>query len=276
MDGDDRTTAFELVGDPTRAAILQELAASGRDDGDPAVEFSELRRRVGRRDSGNFNYHLSKLVGRFVERTESGYRLTPQGVHATSALAAGRFEDHDPRGPEPVGTCRACGETLTATYESTVLTVRCDGGHEWRNALPPASVESESLEDAVAAMVAKTGRDLELARRGRCPNCRGEISLEPTDRGRTPFAARCGTCGTAVSFPAGACLHTHPAVVGFYHERGVDLREAPARRLALWSGEATTRVSADPAAFEVRAECDGDALVVTVDEAPSVAGVRRA
>jgi hypothetical protein len=40
-----------------------------------AVSFSELRDRVGTRDSGQFNYHLDQLTGHFIRATDSGYEL---------------------------------------------------------------------------------------------------------------------------------------------------------------------------------------------------------
>jgi DNA-binding HxlR family transcriptional regulator len=52
--------AFEVLGNGIRTAMVLELADAG------PLSFSELRERVGVTDSGRFNYHLEKLVGRFV------------------------------------------------------------------------------------------------------------------------------------------------------------------------------------------------------------------
>jgi DNA-binding HxlR family transcriptional regulator len=52
--------AFEVLGNEIRTAMVLELADAG------PLSFSELRERVGVTDSGRFNYHLEKLVGRFV------------------------------------------------------------------------------------------------------------------------------------------------------------------------------------------------------------------
>ena len=72
--------ALDLLSDATRVSILREL---GRADG--PVRFAQLRRRVGMRDSGTFNHHLSKLVGVFVERGEAGYTLAPAGSRLITA-----------------------------------------------------------------------------------------------------------------------------------------------------------------------------------------------
>ena len=63
--------AFALLGDETRVGILQALGETP----DEPVPFAELQGRVGMRDSGGFNYHLGKLRGSFVRRTEVGEAL---------------------------------------------------------------------------------------------------------------------------------------------------------------------------------------------------------
>jgi len=43
------------------------------------------------RDSGQFNYHLGKLVDRFVTRTEEGCELTQPGIQVNGAIDAGSY-----------------------------------------------------------------------------------------------------------------------------------------------------------------------------------------
>lgn len=71
-------------------AILQTLA-----EADDPVSFSELRDRVGVSDSGQFNYHLGKLDGHFVEAAEKGYQLRQPGRWVVGALLTGAVT-HDP------------------------------------------------------------------------------------------------------------------------------------------------------------------------------------
>jgi DNA-binding transcriptional ArsR family regulator len=83
----DATDAFALLSDETRVSILQSLAAAEASPEDPdALSFSELRTRVGVRDGGLFNYHLRKLRGQFVEKTDDGYRLTTEGRRVESLV----------------------------------------------------------------------------------------------------------------------------------------------------------------------------------------------
>lgn len=49
--------AFALLANETRVSALEALWESRGE----IVPFSELRRRVGVRDAGQFHYHLSKL-----------------------------------------------------------------------------------------------------------------------------------------------------------------------------------------------------------------------
>jgi len=74
--------AYALLADGTRVAIVRALGES-----DGPRSFTALRERVGIRDSGRFNYHLQRLVGTFVERTECGYVLTEDGERVADSLA---------------------------------------------------------------------------------------------------------------------------------------------------------------------------------------------
>lgn len=77
----DETAVFDLLSDETRVETVATLAAAG--DG---LRFSDLRRRVGARDSGRFNYHLGRLRGRLVEKRGDRYVLTERGEHVAAAV----------------------------------------------------------------------------------------------------------------------------------------------------------------------------------------------
>ena len=69
--------AFDVLGSETRLQILQVLATA-----DDPMAYSELFDRIAYEDSANFTYHLDKLLGHFVRKTDEGYvpRLTGQRV----------------------------------------------------------------------------------------------------------------------------------------------------------------------------------------------------
>lgn len=73
--------AFAVLGNDTRMKILQTLG-----EADEPLRFSELRDRIGVRDSGRFNYHLDKLTGHFITETDDGYALRPAGTRVVEAV----------------------------------------------------------------------------------------------------------------------------------------------------------------------------------------------
>jgi hypothetical protein len=75
--------ALALLGNETRIAILRAIASADEE----RVPFSTLRERVGVDDSGQFNYHLNKLAGRYVRRTADGYALRQAGTDALDVIA---------------------------------------------------------------------------------------------------------------------------------------------------------------------------------------------
>lgn len=66
--------AFAALGNETRLEILRALG-----DVERPLSFSALHDRVEMQDSSQVNYHLDKLVGHFVGKSEEGYSLTRAG-----------------------------------------------------------------------------------------------------------------------------------------------------------------------------------------------------
>lgn len=60
--------AFAVLGDESRIDILKSLG-----EANDQLSFSELYERVDTPDSGQFSYHLDKLLGHFVRKTDDGY-----------------------------------------------------------------------------------------------------------------------------------------------------------------------------------------------------------
>lgn len=76
--------AFSVLGDEVRLEILLVLAEQmGEKSG---LTFSELRERVGVKDSGRFNYHLDKLGDGFIKKTDDGYVPRYPGLAVVSAV----------------------------------------------------------------------------------------------------------------------------------------------------------------------------------------------
>lgn len=100
MATEDPADALAVLGDETRMAILRELAEAAG-----PLAFSELRERAGVRDTGRFNYHLTKLCEYFVRETPEGYELGHAGSRVIDAAGSA-----DPGGVEDTDTCPVCGE----------------------------------------------------------------------------------------------------------------------------------------------------------------------
>lgn len=81
-DGGDGPDLFELLSDGTRRRIIDVLYQSS----ESSLRFSELTRRVDVHDTGRFNYHLRRLRGTLVRKTEDGYRLTDRGIVVAEAV----------------------------------------------------------------------------------------------------------------------------------------------------------------------------------------------
>lgn len=197
MVGPRATEAFSLLGDETRLAILLTLwEALDPFETDPtdytdveAIPFSELRRRVGVRDPGQFHYHLDQLVGRFVEKTDDGFELRQAGkqVVQTVIATAGLEQETFPR-TEIDAECPNCNASTAITYQNNRLyqcCTECEGNYSLGDHHPDAVLNGWRSNPAVlshpsAAEIHRAGRtkatnEYALRFEGICPICSGRI-----------------------------------------------------------------------------------------------------
>lgn len=273
-DGQEIGEGFELLSNETRIGILRALSERLKEDpDDPTIGFSDLRRKVGLRDSGNFNYHLSQLEGHFVEKTETGYRIAPAGLQVLAAIIAGTYSEGDDLGPvEITDDCPACGERLSARYRDNLLEVSCPNEHRFVNAIPPGAIDGRDLPEILRLMTLETQQQMELAVHGICPYCMGRLewSIDPEPEGPFPeFGNQCGRCGVKVNIPVVACLLAHPKVISFYANHDINVRERP-----LWAKEffqtMEVEIESDPVTVTVEIQIDGDELSATIAQDLSI------
>lgn len=214
--------AFAVLGNETRMEILHRLAAA-----DGPLSFSALHDRVEMRDSGQFNYHLGKVEGHFVEKTDAGYSLRQAGRRVVEAVLSGAVteapEIEASRIDDP---CPLCGGETVVSYAAGRVqhycTV-CDGHYG-----PPAAAQEADAEDVEAVAPSKSteygrlgafqlppaglqgrnaggvfrtaaiwgGLELRAVAAGICPRCTAPVEesvsvCEPHDA--TP--SRCERCG---------------------------------------------------------------------------------
>jgi len=311
--------AFELLGHETRLAILNALWEASRgteefdEPGEPepwypgadAVSFSELRKSVGMSDGSQFNYHLGKLVGRFVHRTDDGYVLGRTGQRIISIVRAREFtEETTFEGRSIDEPCPLCGGELvleTGT-ERTLdflfwLCRDCDGVRRVRgipsgvlgimDSLSPAGFHNRTLEEAIRAMVTWTIHRQTMAVQGVCPDCTGptETSLiycedhenegdQVCDSCRTVFGVRfltiCEVCHLPWVTPSERRVLVDPTVIAFYRDHGYEPRDLHWPPVSTETVVDQTVVSEDPIRIRVTIALDGNHLEVVLDETGAV------
>lgn len=301
--GSDVIEAFKILSNETRMAILLALwDAYDPHDEDYTLSFSELRGRVGVRDSGGFNYHLGKLGDYFVESAEDGYRLTPVGLKLVRTVLVGTGEEVDLPPTEIDVECPLCGSPTAIAHRSGWLyhlCTECEGGvpdaqTDFTGVLfvepfSPAGVSNRTPEELFAAGVFRLLQALTMKLGGLCPECSGtvESSLDLCETHDQPPGEQCPDCGRTTEVAIrwictdckyhggtspGGTLLLHPAAVAFYHERGIDVGyptndfERSKQALSLVQTAGYEVVSTDPPVIRVTAIQEGDRLELTLDE----------
>lgn len=281
MTAADSADAFATLADPTRLAIIEALAEANRETPDePGLSFSELHDRVGIEDSGQFNYHLDKLVGRFVERTEDGYKLSYAGIRVSGAIFSGFYADPETIDAGELGPCPACGDTIEVAYEAGLLEVGCPNGHTFADLVPPRAFEGRDIEAVVEAVATAAIGRIRQAQRGACPLCFGPVEwsvIKPSAGADASMAVaiqgQCRTCGVPFAAPPGAFVLWDPAVQARLYDRGIAIWEDPVRWIIAgmdWRVE-----SADPDAgrTSVSGDLPGCSVSATLNERGEVVDV---
>ncbi len=263
--------AFAIIGNETRLDILKELWAAP----ERPVRFSNLRRRVGMRDSAQFNYHLGKLTGTFVRKTNDGYEFKSAGRKVVSAILGGSFTGHPNVGPIDLEEdCVVCGDPLQANYTDEQMAVECpECGHgHGKFRFPPGGFHDRTHTAVMRAFNERVRHLHCLAADGVCPECNGKMITEivdkPVESLGTDFHVvhRCQQCRHELRSPIGLVLLDTADVVTFYRDHGIDLCRIPYWSLS-WAitDEHLVVHSRDPWRLEIAITLDDETLTVTLD-----------
>ena len=308
-DASQATEAFGALSNETRLAILLALwEAYDPTTPEEGVSFSELRDRVGMRNSGQFNYHLGELEGQFVRKTDDGYVLRRAGQQLVRTVIAGTgIEEPDFEATEIDVACPFCGAPTEVRYEDERLyrlCTECPGAYEGRGeqpegylagiALDPAGFTNRTAKETWAAARIQMFQYVRSMLEGVCDECSGPVvrSLDVcADHDPDGVCDACGrrsaalallTCTVCRNYhaasPRTVAVH-HPAVVAFYYAHGVDVQyavddfESVRRRVNLTGDHEQEVVSTDPPRVRVTVRHDGDELQVTLDEELNVVDV---
>lgn len=264
--------AFSLLGNETRIGIIRALWELSEDSREKP-SFSELRECADVTDSGQFNYHLGKLVGTFVRRDGDGYELTYAGRRIIGAILDGTYTKRAEIEPFEIDvSCFDCGSALEARYETDQFVIQCPNCEETvlRFAFPPGVLEGRSREKLAETSGRWIRAQLSFTVNGICPNCAGVITHSITTESAHHDRAvgleyDCERCKHHASSTVALHLSYHPAVIAFYDDHGIDLNEDFLG--SYWNSDGQTTVrSEDPWRISLTISLADDELELVVDE----------
>lgn len=277
LDSQGPTEAFEALGHPMRVDVLAAVAEAQRAKDLPyPIGFAELRRLAGVEVSSQFNYHLHRLRGRFVRKDEQGYQLTYAGWEVTRAMVGGTFADVEIDRIRAPGSCPNCGaRELAGAFRDDWAVVTCEGCERdlVRYTFPPAAAEERDQQSFLDALDARIRAHADLARRGVCPECAGEMraATRVGDPGRltdheTGFV--CDFCGNRLFGGVGFALLGSSVVESFLRSQGVDASSRRCWEFAFFAAEDGLTVrSTSPWRGVVEVAGDGETLAIHLDDA---------
>lgn len=307
--GERTIEAFELLGNETRLAILLALWEAidlVPPPSEPTLSFSELRKRIGMRHGTQFNYHLDKLVGQFVRKTDAGYTLTTSAERILSTILAGTLIDAPSFADERIdAACMLCGASTIVDYSDGVLTQRCPrcDGVTREPDEPPGAIAKEyrppvGLKNRTPQEFVQQGKTWQRHQRHAfiektCPDCSGTITTtilvcdDHVSHDRTVCAHCdrvheivasfvCDVCKSSMRTGVWNTILTDVAVIAFFHEHGLDTKAFEDELAYGVLYEAIERVavhSEEPLEIMVTVELDGDRLDVTLDDEAHVIDV---
>lgn len=297
--------AFKLLSDSTRIDVLQALWEAHDPRAAGPVPFSAIRERVGVDDPGRLNYHLDKLTPQFLHHSEEGYELREAGQRIVRVLIAGTATEDRTIDPVEIDVgCIFCGGSTEISYEDGFLSHRCrdcsarcvrsyPAGLLSQEELPPAGLLARTPEEVYRQHRVWTKHREASVMEGVCPECSGSMPVEEIricdDHEPDPDdEAVCSGCGSIFwglvfsvcdicklywQIPTVLYPPTHPAVVAFYYDHGVEFDLASHEQRARLLEYREEVVSEDPLRMRITVPAGGDELSLTYDDQMRVVAV---
>ncbi|MFC6940096.1 winged helix-turn-helix domain-containing protein [Salinirubellus sp. GCM10025818] len=295
--------AFSILGNETRMQILQELGNADR-----SLSFTDLRDRVGIRQGAQFNYHLDKLVGHFVEKVGEGYTLREPGRRVIQSVLSGAVTDDPVLEPAEVDfSCLHCGGPLEVSYSRGKLRLSCtacvgdfdestvrERENESASAnlanmwFTPAGVQGRDAADALRTASTTNHLDAMALSSDICPRCSARVDhsvsvceSHDADGGLCEacgsrlavwFHFRCTNCIYDKTCSAGMVFLDVPELLVFVGEHGLNTSS----RAIEWGWEFEEEiVSVDPFEGRFTFTIEADSITLTVDDTLSVVDVTK-
>ncbi|MFC7071932.1 ArsR/SmtB family transcription factor [Halovenus rubra] len=295
--------AFSILGNETRIAVLQELWRA-----DEPCSFSELQKTVAPDDRGNFSYHLGKLAGHFIRKTDEGYSLRFAGEQVVRAVLTGTItSDPTMSSDETNQECLYCNTQLQMSYEEETLNLRCENcagltardvphGTTMNFEFPPAGLLGRDYEEIIYAADVLYDSKISPMIKGICPECTGQVSRtfticsehEHDDDGGCPNCEtryehwgtfQCDDCRYSRSFPLWYAALNHPAATAFLYTNGHN-EKVPFRKVT-WDNRqfvqdiTGTTLQEDPYKFRITFPVEDERLQLTLDDELDVIAVEK-
>jgi hypothetical protein len=209
--------AFSVLGHETRLKIVQALG-----EADGPLHFTGLRERVGFEQGRQFNYHLEKLVGHFIRKSDAGYELTQHGSHLYQVVLSGALTRSPTVEPTELDErCYHCDSPIWIDYHNQQAAIYCAGcrgnfeptegvlverlgdeglatklGVKAIDPFPPALVSGRSPAEIHLASVAWFHLDMLSWGVGMCPRCSAtlDVSVEVCET-HAATDGPCAECG---------------------------------------------------------------------------------
>ena len=299
--------AFALVADETRLEILRMLSET-----DEPLAFSTLFERSEYDTMSNFSYHLDKLEGHFISRTDEGYALRQTGRRVVEAVISGTVTDDPVVEREPTDReCPFCGAPEEVSYHQERVEIYCsecsglfrqeDAGEQFANEfgtlghiyLPPAGVQGRTPTEMHTAAVVWSNLEVLGTSAGVCSRCSGTIEHSVTvcedheasegvcarcdRRYAVRFEVTCSTCHYSTGGIPNLCLLAETELLSFLTDHGLNplVPETHERAPGTLANYEEDVLSTDPLRVALTFTVDDDALRLTIDEDVSVVDVTR-
>lgn len=261
---------FSLLGNEIRVDILRALWETP----DTHTTFSELYDAVEMSDTGQFNYHLGKLVGTFIRKTEEGYELSFAGEHIIGAVLSGVYTETGNIDPIDIDDpCHRCGGQLRAHYSDEYVRIECDDCEIVVIDLdvPPGILDGRDRADLPRVFSQWIKSEYIQVLSGCCSACTGPITAtidsDPNKQLESMCVEhQCTRCDRTITSNIGSVFIDHPAVVQFHDEHGIDLRTTPLWQVGWLFEDHATIIAEDPLRIRITATINDDTLSLLVDD----------
>lgn len=296
--------AFSVLGDETRIEILRELGES-----DERLAFSTLYDRTSVDDTGQFNYHLNRLVGHFVRKESEGYVLSEPGRRVVEAVLSGAVTEVPEQTKQRVDVeCEHCGALTEIRWRAGSVERFCtncagnyeraysdtddgqivDDGYLGRYPFPPSGLDGRTPDEILRSAWTWGNLEILALSAGICPRCSATVAYERyvcTDHDETD--SRCAKCDrrqavalsaecTNCIFEAGGAavigLVADPHLLQFLVDHGVNpVSPECVSRIASVHGDYDEEIlSTDPFEAKFSFALDDEILTLWVDESLEV------